>query len=100
MAATQEEYNAALAVGDISSFSIAEHRRINKLVPYNWGQEAAVANARKYRDMGYTVSIQTPELKDFNADLLVRHNSYRQHSQEPEIEREVESDKRELEMDI
>ena len=98
--ATRAEYTAALAAGDVSAFSFTEYGRINKLVPYNWGQEAAVANARKYRDMGYTISIQTPTLKDFNADLVALRNSLQQHSPEPEIECEVESDKRELEMEI
>ena len=100
VAVTQEEYDAAFAAGNTSVFQFTEYGRINKTVPYNWGQEAALVNARKYREMGCTVSIQTPELKDFNADLVALRNSYRQQSRESEIEREVESDKSELEMEM
>lgn len=38
--------------------------------PKNHGQEMAVKMARKYADLGYDTMIQTPNSKDFNADLL------------------------------
>jgi len=90
--ASQAEYDAAIAAGDASAFRVTEQGRINKLVPYNWGQEAAIANARKYRDMGYKVSIQTPDKKDFNADLVSLRQPNRRVSREIEAAAEPEAD--------
>ena len=90
--ATQSEYSAALADGDASVFRVTERGRINKLVPHNWGQEAAIANARKYRDMGYKVSIQTPDSKDFNMDLVYQRRPEQRVQKEIDEEPEQEDD--------
>ncbi|WP_213581091.1 DUF3991 and TOPRIM domain-containing protein [Paenibacillus sp. J2TS4] len=42
--------------------------RDGSLAP-NWGQEAALKFAHKYKGLGYQTSIQTPQCKDFNEDL-------------------------------
>lgn len=66
---TQTEYKSAIAAGDNSVFIVEATGKPMKYIPYNWGQMAALENARKYRGLGYRVSIHTPE-DDFNADLV------------------------------
>ena len=80
---TREEYDAAAAAGDDSVFLIEATGKPMKRVPYNWGQEAALAAARKYKGMGYRVSIHTPD-DDFNADLV----AFRQRAavREPQVQ--------------
>lgn len=40
----------------------------------NWGQEAAIKYSKMYEDLGYRTSIEKPEYKDVNQDLLeLRH---------------------------
>ena len=96
--ATQEECDQAIATGDTSGFNCTEAGKIFKLIPYNWGQEAAVANARKYRDLGYTVSIQIPERNDFNADLVTLRHPALQHTSESKTVSDQENDDLEMEM--
>lgn len=85
--ATMEEYEAVKQAGDVSDFTIAENGKITKRIPCNWGQEAALKYARKYRDLGYRVAIHTPENKDFNEDLIAfRGKSV---SREPETQSEM-----------
>lgn len=66
---TQAEYDDAVAAGDDSVFIVEATGKPMKRIPYNWGQMAALENARKYKALGYRVSIHTPE-DDFNADLV------------------------------
>ena len=89
---TQAEYQAAVAAKDDSVFIVEATGKPMKYIPYNWGQMAALDNARKYRALGYRVSIHTPE-DDFNADLInFRQNSARESSTKTEIESETEDD--------
>lgn len=89
---TQAEYQAAVDAKDDSVFIVEATGKPMKHIPYNWGQMAALENARKYRALGYKVSIHTPE-DDFNADLInFRQNSARESSTKTEIESETEDD--------
>ena len=89
---TQAEYQAAVAAKDDSVFIVEATGKPMKYIPYNWGQMAALENARKYKALGYKVSIHTPE-DDFNADLInFRKNSARESSTKTEIESETEDD--------
>lgn len=72
---TQEEYDKAVQAGDESVYVIEATGKPMKRIPWNWGQEQALAAARKYKNEGYRVTIHTPE-DDFNADLV----AYRQRS--------------------
>lgn len=88
---TQAEYEAARAAGDSTVYMIEATRKPMKRIPCNWGQQAALSYARKYRDLGYKVSIHTPE-DDFNADLVAfrRSAAGREPTSEPEPENEDE----------
>lgn len=66
---TRAEYDAATAAGDDSVFIIEATGKPMKRISHNWGQMAALDNARKYKSLGYRVSIHSPE-DDFNADLV------------------------------
>lgn len=66
---TKAEYDAAVAAGDDSVFIVEATGKPMKRIPYNWGQMAALENARKYLKLGYKVSVHTPD-DDFNADLV------------------------------
>jgi hypothetical protein len=93
---TQAEYDAAIAADDDSVFIVEATGKPMKRIPYNWGQMAALENARKYKSLGYKVAIHTPDAKDFNADLI----AYRQRAatrepatkSEPETEDDYEKD--------
>lgn len=42
----------------------------NDSLALNWGQEAAMKFDRKYKDLGYSTTIETPDSKDVNGDLI------------------------------
>lgn len=90
---TQEEYDAAVAAGDGSVFIIELTGKTMKRIPYNWGQQASLENARKYKALGYKVSIHTPE-DDFNSDLVAfrQRAAVREPVSEAEPEQENEDD--------
>lgn len=72
-------------LSDLALERFLQHHRINEIIfcldndhnatfrdgspAPNWGQEAAVKFAHKYKGLGYQTSIQTPQRKDFNEDL-------------------------------
>lgn len=87
---TQTEYNAAVATNDNSVFIVEATGKPMKHIPYNWGQMAALENARKYKGLGYRVSIHTPESNDFNEDLVTLRN--RATVRESETQEETEDD--------
>lgn len=88
---TKAEYDDAVAAGDDSVFIIEATGKPMKRVPYNWGQMAALENARKYKKLGYRVSIHTPD-DDFNADLVAfrKHSAAREPASKAEPEPETE----------
>jgi hypothetical protein len=85
---TKEEYDAARAAGDSTVYIMEGAGKPMKRVPTNWGQQAALTYARKYRDLGYKVSIHTPQGKDFNADLVAMRRQLA--PREPEAEPDME----------
>ncbi|MDR0853321.1 MAG: DUF3991 and toprim domain-containing protein [Clostridiales Family XIII bacterium] len=56
---------------------------------HNWGQEAAVAAAKKYKELGYKVSIKTPAMKDFSEDLIMYTKQSEPHPRESETEAQL-----------
>jgi hypothetical protein len=94
---TQAEYDAAVADGDDSVFIVEATGRPMKHIPYNWGQMAALEYARKYKALGYRVSIHTPEVKDFNQDLIAFRGRFA--TREPEAVPEQDAED-EYEMEV
>lgn len=58
---SQAEYDAAVAAGDDSVFLIEATQKLMKRIPYNWGQMAALENARKYKALGYKAALHKPD---------------------------------------
>ncbi len=92
---TREEYEAARTAGDSSVYLIEATGKPMKRIPCNWGQQAALSSARKYRGLGYRVSIHTPQTNDFNTDLMLlrRQAEQREAETEPNAEEEWEAER-------
>jgi hypothetical protein len=88
---TQAEYKTAVSAGDDSVFIVEATGKPMKYIPYNWGQMAALENARKYKKLGYKVAIHTPE-DDFNADLVAFRGLTKAREPAPKAEPEPEDD--------
>jgi len=52
----------------------------------NWGQEAAIKFADKYKALGYATLIESPKAKDFNEELIVLHSSLKYYENEQALE--------------
>ena len=87
---TKEEYETARAAGDSAVYIMEGTGKPMRRIPTNWGQQAALTYARKYRDLGYKVSIHTPQAKDFNADLVAMRQQMA--PREPEAEPDLGDD--------